>query len=161
MGIIRARLVATSAIALGFLAACVNAMVISSTRAREREISGVAGTTIQFRMVDAKVKNCAVSEPGSYKAKVGDLIELSYQFPVALPPESATPKKVSIAITKIAPPPVLESPLGIRYVYVPGLAGGGQIRAYVVANNPGKTTVSFNIDDNVYRYDFEVSEERP
>ncbi len=121
-------------------------------------IKGVKGVVLEPKMVEAKVTNCKVTAPGPYKTELGALIELSYIYPVALaPPHNATPKEVRLVFAGAGPNAVAESKLGIRQVLVPGLMGGAQIKAYLVAEASGTSAVEFMIDKQAYRYEFEVS----
>lgn len=109
---------------------------------------------IRPRRVDARVKGCQVSEPGTYRANAADLIELEYTFPIV---PSALPKNVSQQTDKGV---MFASKLGIRNLVVPNHVGTGTYLFYFEPKRVGKGTVFVVIDDVKYEYRFEVSESR-
>jgi hypothetical protein len=105
---------------------------------------------IRPKKVDAKVKGCHVSEPGTYRAAVGDLIELEYTFPMY---PGAMPKEVERKTDKGA---LFTSKLGIRRLIVPKLIGTGTYVFYFDVKIEGKGTAFVIIDGVTYKYVFEV-----
>ena len=107
---------------------------------------------IRPRRVDADVKGCLISEPGEYRASVGDLIEVEYSFPVA---PQTVPKKVDQETDKGA---IYTSKLGIRNLIVPKIIGTGTYLFYFDAKHEGKGTAFVVIDGVKYAFGFEVAE---
>jgi hypothetical protein len=110
------------------------------------------GFVIRPRKVDAKVKGCQVSEPGTYQATTGSLIELEYVFPVT---PLTVPKVVDREWDKGA---IHGSDLGIRNLIVPRLVGTGTYAFYFEAKHAGSGTAIVVIDKTKYTYVFEVAE---
>jgi hypothetical protein len=115
---------------------------------------GVKGAIVRPARVDAKVTNCKIAEPGDYEVAVGDLIELDYAFPVAIPGAGLAPKKVD---SRLAPGgAVARSSLGVRSITTPGMVGGSAIAFFFEAKTEGTETVTLIIDGNEYTYKFTV-----
>jgi len=113
-----------------------------------------SGSVIRPKKVDAEVKGCQVSEPGTYQAVAGSLIELEYSFPVT---PATVPKVVDRDWDKGA---IYGSVLGIRHLIVPRLVGTGTYVFYFEAKHAGSGTAMVVVDKTTYTYVFEVAEAR-
>lgn len=110
-----------------------------------------SGSVIRPQKVNARVKGCDISAPGKYHARVGDLIELEYSFPVT---PLTFPRKVDRKWDKGA---VCPSVLGIRNLIVPKIIGTGTYLFYFEARHAGQGTATVVVDGLRYDYDFQVS----
>jgi hypothetical protein len=101
-------------------------------------------------LAKSRVEGSQIAKPGSYSAKVGDLLELEYSYPVI--PE-AMPTKLD---AKSSDSTVLSSDSDVKTVVVPGLMGAGKKAFWFSAKSPGKCTITLSIDGNQYVYSISV-----
>lgn len=106
---------------------------------------------IRPQEVDAKVRGCRVAEPGDYSARVGDLVELAYSFPVV---PDAMPEKVERRTDRGV---AQLSKLGIRELVVPKKLGVQTYLFYFEAKSVGQGTAYVIVDDVTYKYHVDVS----
>ena len=100
-------------------------------------------------MVDGKVGGTQIAKPGDYRAKVGDVLELEYSYPVipaAMPKELKSTSSDNDVLGADSP----------KTVVVPGLMGAGKKAFCFRATKAGSSNVSITIDSNEYHYSITV-----
>jgi hypothetical protein len=119
-----------------------------------RAADGVDSTVIvRPRQAAASVVNCAMGQQGTYRMRVGDILELDYSYPVT---PGTMPRTVSYVSTGMGA--VNKSVLGFRPMVVPRVVGGSTIGFFFDAVQPGVDTVSVIIDGARYTYTVEVAD---
>lgn len=118
-----------------------------------KPVAGVKGTVYRPFIVETKAKSGRISSPGEYQVKVGDVIELEYQYtPLAQVPK-ADVKKVETKVSKGGA--VAASDLGVRFIDDYQITTR-KIVCFFIAKKEGKDTVTLVIDGNSYEYKIDV-----
>jgi hypothetical protein len=109
----------------------------------------IKGHVLRPGLVPAASAGCKIAESGTYDVKVGDLIELDYEYPAANPTPS-----VDYLLDLLGH--IVPSDLGIRRVSTPQLPGIRRIAFFFTAKTVGEERVSLIVDKHEYKYKFRV-----